>query len=164
MLRFEDRADTRIATFAEVYNRPFWIAYVANFALVMGNALMYRFAELVAFLGGSERAAGAIVGTGLFGVLVVRLVMGQGIDRYGTRAAWVVSTLLYTVGSVSFLACHSVSWGLYLARTIFSIGVAGMFTCSIVQIQNMVPLAPHRSDRHPRHKRLFGHDRRRQPG
>ncbi|HEX4070614.1 MAG TPA: MFS transporter [Planctomycetaceae bacterium] len=141
MLRFEDRADARIAAVAEVYHRRFWIAYVANFALVMGNALMYRFAELVAFLGGSERAAGAIVGTGLFGVLVIRLVMGQGIDRYGTRAAWVVSTLLYIIGSASFLACHEVSWGLYLARTIFSIGVAGMFTCSIVQIQNMVPLS-----------------------
>ena len=68
MLRFENRADARIAAVAEVYHRPFWIAYVANFALVMGNALMYRFAELVAFLGGSERAAGAIVGTGLMGI------------------------------------------------------------------------------------------------
>jgi MFS family permease len=140
MLRFEDRADARIAAVAEVYHRPFWIAYVANFALVMGNALMYRFAELVAFLGGNERAAGAIVGTGLFVVLVIRLSLGQGIDRYGTRAAWVVSTLFYIIGSASFLACHEVSWGLYVARTLFSIGVAGMFTCSIVQIQNMVPL------------------------
>lgn len=140
MLRFEDRADTRIATVAEVYNRPFWLAYVANFAFVMANALMYRFAELVAYLGGSERAAGAIVGTGLFAVLVLRLSLGQGIDRYGTRAAWVVSTLLFIAGSASLLLCHSVSWGIYVARTIFAIGMAGMSTCSVVQVQNMVPL------------------------
>jgi MFS family permease len=140
MLRSERPAAASTRVLPEVYSRPFWIAYVANFALVMGNALMYRFAELVAFLGGSERTAGMIVGTALFIVLVVRLSLGQGIDRYGTRAAWVVSTLLYIVGSASFLACHEVSWGLYVARTLFSIGVAGMFTCSIVQIQNMVPL------------------------
>lgn len=140
MLCFERRAEAGIPPVREVYNRQFWLAYVANFALVTANSLMFRFAELVAYLGGSERAAGAIVGTGLFGVLIVRLVLGQGIDRYGTRAAWVVSTLLFIVGCGSFLACHDVSWGLYVARTIYSIGVAGMFTCSVVHVQNMVPL------------------------
>ena len=92
MHSFVDRACMRIAAHAEVYSRRFWIAYAANFALVMANALMYRFAELVAYLGGSERAAGAIVGTAYFVVLIVRLLIGQGIDRYGTRAGWVVST------------------------------------------------------------------------
>ncbi|HUE13234.1 MAG TPA: MFS transporter [Planctomycetaceae bacterium] len=139
MLPSERCAEVRISPVREVYNRPFWLAYVANFALVTANSLMFRFAELVAYLGGSERAAGAIVGTGLFGVLVVRLFLGQGIDKYGTRTAWIVSTLLFIVGSGSFLACHEVSWGLYVARTVYSIGVAGMFTCSVVQVQNMVP-------------------------
>jgi len=136
----ETPATSGITPVGGVYNRQFWIAYVANFALVTANSSMFRFAELVAYLGGSERAAGAIVGTGLFGVLVVRLYLGRGIDRYGTRTAWTLSSVLFVVGCISYLGCHSVSYGLYIARTIYSIGVAGMFTCSIVHVQNMVPV------------------------
>jgi MFS family permease len=125
-----------------VYASQFWLAYVANFALVMANALMYRFAELVAFLGGNEQAAGAIVGMGFVGVLLMRLVIGQGVDRYGTRAVWILSSVLFVIGSASLLFCHSVSVGLYVARIVYSIGMAGMLTCSIVQIQDLVP--PHK--------------------
>src|ERR1700691_3073015 len=99
----ENAADER------VYSAQFWLAYVANFALVAANSLMYRFAELVAFLGGTEQAAGAIVGTGFAAVLLVRLVLGQGIDRYGVRTAWIISTLLFIAGSASLLLCHKVS-------------------------------------------------------
>jgi MFS family permease len=123
-----------------VYTSQFWLAYVANFLLVGANTLMYRFAELVAFLGGTERAAGTIVGVGFAAALVVRLVIGQGVDRYGTRTVWVISTLLFTVGAASLLLCHSISFGLYLARTLYSVGMAGMLTCSVVHVQNLVPL------------------------
>ncbi len=36
-----------------VYNRAFWWAYVANLLLVTANAITFRFAEYVSFLGGS---------------------------------------------------------------------------------------------------------------
>src|SRR5579862_3975924 len=94
-------ADATNATGERVYTSQFWLAYVANFALVAANSLMYRFAELVAFLGGNEQAAGAIVGAGFGAVLLVRLYLGQGIDRYGVRTAWVISTLLFIAGSAS---------------------------------------------------------------
>ena len=136
----QDPVEATISAADGMYGSQFWLAYLANFALVTGTSLMYRFAELVAFLGGNERAAGAIVGTGLVGVLLVRLVLGQGIDRYGTRAMWVLSALFFIVGSASFLLCRHVSFGLYAARTIYSIGVAGMLTCSVVHIQDLVPL------------------------
>src|ERR1700679_4279071 len=96
---------TEHPTGEKVFNSQFWLAYVANFALVAANSLMYRFAELVAFLGGTEQAAGAIVGTGFAAVLLVRLVLGQGIDRYGVRTAWIISTLLFIAGSASLLLC-----------------------------------------------------------
>src|SRR5271163_5106489 len=137
-----EKATGENAAAEKVYTSQFWLAYVANFTLVAANSLMYRFAELVAFLGGNERAAGAIVGTGFAAVLLVRLVLGQGIDRYGVRMAWVISTLLFIAGSASLLLCHRVSVGLYLARTLYSIGMAGMLTCSVVHVQDLVP--PHR--------------------
>ena len=119
----------------------FWLAYVANFALVAANSLMYRFAELVAYLGGTEQAAGAIVGTGFAAVLSCGSYLGQGIDRYGTRAAWVISTLLFIVGcGVISVLPRGFRAGLYVARTIYSIGMAGMFTCSVVHVQDLVPL------------------------
>ena len=141
MVRSENRREAANPAVGGVYHRSFWFAYVANFVLCVANAVpCVRFAELVAWLGGTEQAVGVIVGTGLFGVLIVRLILGQGIDRYGTRTVWTVSALFFIVGSGAFLACHDVSWGLYVARTIYSIGLAGMFTCSIVYVQNIVPL------------------------
>jgi MFS family permease len=128
------------ATNERVYTSQFWLAYIANFALVAANTLMYRFAELVAFLGGTEQAAGAVVGTGFAAALLMRLVIGQGIDRYGTRKVWVLSTAFFILGAASLLLCHSVSIGLYVSRTLYSLGMAGMLTCSVVYVQDLVPL------------------------
>ncbi len=136
----ESAADAPQLPAAAVYNRQFWLAYVANFALVTANSLMYRFAEFIAYLHGNEKVVGAIVGTGLVGVLLVRLVLGQAIDRSGTRFVWVTSSVVFIFASLMFLACHSVSYGVYAARTIYSIAVAGMFTCSVVHVQNLVPV------------------------
>jgi MFS family permease len=135
-------APARDSSDGRIYSSQFWLAYVANFALVAANSLMYRFAELVAFLGGNEQAAGAIVGTGFAAVLLLRLFLGQGIDRYGVRTAWVISTLLFIAGSAALLFCHRVSLGLYAGRTLYSIGMSGMLTCSVVHVQDLVP--PHR--------------------
>ncbi|NQY86066.1 MAG: hypothetical protein HRT34_15070, partial [Alcanivorax sp.] len=44
-----------------VYNRVFWFAYAANIVMVGANALTFRFAELIAFLGGTELTTGEII-------------------------------------------------------------------------------------------------------
>ncbi|MDQ7012191.1 MAG: MFS transporter, partial [Mariprofundaceae bacterium] len=125
-----------------VYDSVFWLAYAANVALMTANALTFRFAELVAFLGGTEKTAGAIVSVGVVGALLVRLRLGQAIDRFGTRKLWLLSSLLFILGCGMLLVWRQLSWEMYAARIAFSAGLAGMFTCSIVHIQNQVP--PHR--------------------
>lgn len=122
-----------------VYNSVFWLSYAANVALVMANALTFRFAELVAYLGGSEKIAGVIVSVGVLGALVVRLGLGQAIDRFGTRKLWMLSGLLFILSCGVFIVCRQLSWELYAARVAFAAALAGMFTCSIVHIQNQVP-------------------------
>jgi len=122
-----------------VYNHVFWLAYAANVLLVTGNCLTLRFAELVAFLNGTEQIAGTVVSIGMVGALVARFFLGQSIDRYGTRKLWTISTALFVLGCLGFLSCESVAWNLYAARIAFAAGIAGMFTCSIVHIQNQVP-------------------------
>ena len=122
-----------------IYNRVFWMAYAANVSLVMANALTFRFAEFVSWLGGSEQTAGTIVSVGIFGALLVRLVLGQAIDNYGTRKLWILGCIVYIASASLFLGLSHLSWPIYLARLGFAAGIATMFTCSMVHIQNLVP-------------------------
>ncbi len=122
-----------------LYGRTFWLAYLANSALVMGNALTFRFAELVHFLGGNESAAGDIVAFGTAVAVVLRLSISHVLDDYGTRRLWPICSLLYISGCLMFLTATELSWVLYVARAAFFVGLTGMFACSMTHIQNHVP-------------------------
>ncbi len=122
-----------------IYGRIFWLAYGANVSLVMANSLTFRFAEFVSWLGGSEKTAGMIVSVGIFAALSLRLVLGQAIDNYGTRRLWVIGCFSYIAGTSLFLVLSDLSWPIYAARLGFAAGIATMFTCSMVHIQNLVP-------------------------
>lgn len=122
-----------------VYDRVFWMAYTANVFLVTANAMTFRFAEFVAYLGGTEQLAGSIISTGMLGALGARFFLGQAIDRFGTSRLWKLGGLLYGLGCAGFVFTDSLGPGLYVARMCFSSGLAAMFTCSIVHIQNHVP-------------------------
>lgn len=122
-----------------LYGRTFWLAYLANSALVMGNALTFRFAELVHFLGGNESAAGDIVAFGTAVAVVLRLSISHVLDDYGTRRLWPICSLLYISGCLMFLTATELSWTLYVARAAFFVGLTGMFACSMTHIQNHVP-------------------------
>lgn len=122
-----------------MYNRVFWLAYAANTVMVGGNALTFRFAELVAFLGGTEQTTGEIVRMGMIGALVLRLFLGRWLDRYGTRTIWLGSSLMFGLSCIVFVSCSDVSWPIYLARVAFAVGVAGMSTAAIVSVQHGIP-------------------------
>ncbi|RMG40613.1 MAG: MFS transporter [Planctomycetota bacterium] len=122
-----------------IYDRVFWTAYAANLLLVTGNASTFRFAELVAHLGGTEEQAGAVVGVGMIGALLARLFLGPAIDRYGVRRLWILGDCLFIAGCVGFILCARLDWTLYAARIAFATGLAAMFTCGMVHIQNHVP-------------------------
>lgn len=122
-----------------VYGRIFWLAYLANSALVMANALTFRFAELVYFLGGTGRMVGDIVAVGTLVAVVLRLTISHVLDDYGTRRLWIICSLLFIVGCGMFISASRLVWLLYPARTAFFVGLTGMFACSMTHIQNHVP-------------------------
>ena len=122
-----------------IYNRTFWLAYLANSLLVMGNALTFRFAELVHFLGGTESAAGDIVAFGTAVAVVLRMSVSHVLDDYGTRRLWPICAAMYIGGCLLFLSVTELSWVLYVARAVFLVGLTGMFACSMTHIQNHVP-------------------------
>jgi MFS family permease len=124
---------------ASIYNRIFWTSYAANLALVTANAFTFRFAELVNHLGGTEEVAGVIVSCGLFATLAARLVLGQAIDRYGTRRLWYGSAVMLLCGCALTLGATRIGPQIYLARMAYAVGIAGVTTCSIVHIQRQVP-------------------------
>jgi len=122
-----------------IYNQAFWQCYIANVLLVAANSLTFRFAEFVAFLGGDEGTAGAIVGVGMAAAVLSRFGLGQAIDHYGTQVLWRISSVLMAISCLSFLAVNGPIWTIYPIRILFAVSMACMFSCSMVYIQKIVP-------------------------
>lgn len=122
-----------------IYDRSFWLAYVANLMLVTANSLTFRFAEFIHFLGGTETVTGQIVRAGLLGSLAVRLVLGQAIDGAGVRRIWAASSVCFIAGGLMFVFSDRIGPLLYIARVLFTAGMASMFACSIYHVQGHVP-------------------------
>ena len=114
-----------------LYGRTFWLAYLANSVLVMANALTFRFAELVHFLGGTESVVGDIVALGTLVAVSLRLSVSHVLDDFGTRVIWPICSLLFIAGCGMFLGASHMFWLLYLARVAFFVGLTGMFACSM---------------------------------
>ena len=134
-----------------LYDLDFWLAYAANLALVCANSLTFRFAEFVAALGGTEEVSGDLIRAGLIAAILARLGLGRAIDHFGARRVWLLSGIAFLAGGAVFLflarrplstEAQRLPHLLWLARIGYQVGLAGMFTCSIVHIQNQVP--PHR--------------------
>lgn len=137
---FQSASDARPSD--SVYNRVFWLAFVANVLLVTANTLTFRFAEFVTFLGGTEEITGRIVSIGLVGSLCLRLFLGPAIDRIGVRRVWLASSLVYATGCLLIITATDLGPQIYLARMLFILGLASMAACSISHIQSLAP--PHR--------------------
>lgn len=123
-----------------VYGRSFWLAYLGNTLMMIGYGLLYRYADFVFYLGGTELHIGWIVGVGTTGSLCMRMFMGAGIDRYGPRLIWTASLLLMSAACFGHLLIDSHSgWPIYLLRVMFACGAAGASGSSVTYISNRVP-------------------------
>jgi MFS family permease len=125
---------------SRAYGASFWFAYAANAALMVAVSLLFRYADFVAYFGGSEFQLGLIVGVGMVGALAMRMVQGVGIDRYGPRIVWVGSVALFIVS----LLCHL--WitridgpSIFLVRVLLNTSIAGAFGASTTYISLLVP-------------------------
>ena len=140
----------------EVYHAAFWVAFAANFVVVCSNALTFRFAELVNYLGGTESLAGWTVTVATAGAVLARFKIGEAIDRLGVRRVWAACSGLGVCGALTLAAAAplaaliedgtgpAAAWALgrlpmFAGRLLFTVGLAGQFGCSLVHIQNIVP-------------------------
>ena len=103
-------------------------------------ALLYRYADFVTLLGGTEFHLGWIVGVGMIGSLLMRLALGTYIDRYGTKFIWLGCTLLFVAVCFAHLAVAShTGVAIYLLRILFCCAVAGIFGSSMTFISTRGP-------------------------
>ncbi len=124
------------------YGTPFWLAYVANTLVMVAISLLFRYADFVTYLGGTELHLGWIVGVGMVGSLVMRLAMGVGIDRYGPRVVWLGSVVLFASTCFAHVAITSYTDpAIYLLRIAWCCAVAGIFGASMTFISHRVPVA-----------------------
>jgi len=125
---------------AGAYGRPFWMAYVANTLLMVAIALLFRYADFIGVLGGTELHLGWIVGIGTVGALAMRLLLGLTIDHYGARAVWIGSAVMLAASCFAHLAISScTSPAIYLLRIVFTCSVAGVFGASMTFVSARVP-------------------------
>lgn len=125
-----------------LYGWPFWNAYLANFLVMIAIALLFRYADFVAVLGGSELHLGWIVGIGMVGSLAARVFLGGAIDRYGTRRVWLAALLLFSLccfGHLFVTSCRGLA--IYVLRILFCCGIAGIFGASMTFISGRAPTA-----------------------
>ena len=125
-----------------VYGYAFWCAYVSNTALMVAISLMYRYADFVLYLDGTEWTVGRIVGVGMVGSLVMRFFQGFGIDHFGPRRIWLWSMAGFVLSLLGHVFVTSASGpNLYLLRILYSTSVAGAFGASITSVSRSLPLA-----------------------
>jgi MFS family permease len=127
---------------SSAYGRAFWLSYLSLTTLMIAVSLMYRYADFVTFLGGSELDLGAIVGVGMVGSLVMRLAQGVGIDRYGPRHIWLGSTMLFIASMLGHLVVSRANGpGVYLLHVLFRTSVAGVFGAAFTFAFQQVPIS-----------------------
>ncbi len=123
------------------YGVTFWRAYMANLLVMVAMALLFRYADFVTLLGGSEWHLGWIVGTGVMGSLIMRLVLGAGIDRYGPRRVWLASLGLLAASCFAHLLVHRCDGpSIYVLRILFCSAAAGVFGSTVTFISGTAPL------------------------
>ncbi len=107
---------------------------------MIGVALLFRYADFIAYLGGSEWHLGWIVGVGMIGSLASRVLLGSWIDRYGPRLVWLGSLVLFATscfGHLLVTGCNSPL--IYVLRMGYCSALAGIFAATMTFISGLAP-------------------------
>lgn len=116
------------------------MAYVSNSLVMVAVSLLFRYADFVALLGGSEFHLGWIVGIGMVGSLMARAIMGVCIDQYGAKLVWLGSILLLMVACFGHIAVAShTGMAIYLMRILFCSALAGIYGASMTFVSGQGP-------------------------
>lgn len=123
------------------YDPSFWKAYLSNLLVMVAVAVLYRYADFVTYLGGSELHLGWIVGLGMVGSLFMRLFLGSAIDRYGSRLMWLAGLMLFVASCFGHLLITRYDGpAIYLLRIAFCSSIAAFLGGSMTFISGRAPV------------------------
>ncbi len=123
------------------YGRAFWLTYLSLTTIMIAVSLMYRYADFITFLGGGEWELGAVVGVGMIGSLLMRLVQGAGIDRFGPRHVWLASAALFVVSMLGhLLVSRPGGIEIYVLQALYRTSIAGVFGAAFTFAFQQMPV------------------------
>ncbi len=123
------------------YGPAFGFAFLANMLTLTAAALMYRFADFVTFLGGSELELGHIVGFGMVGSMLMRLAQGVGIDRHGPRGVWLLSLAMFAASMLGHLFVSQPNHiAIFVLQALYRTSLAGVFGASFTYVSRSLPV------------------------
>ena len=122
-----------------LYTPAFFIVYVAQTLLLLGQALTFRMSDVVKFLGGDSVTLGLLVASGLLSATICRFLLAPFFSRVPIKRLWLLFAFAYLLGNFVFLFETTISTWVYLGRAVFVIGYAGMIVCSYTFIQRFAP-------------------------
>ena len=123
-----------------LYGPRFWAAYLANTGLMVAVSMLFRYADFVAYLGGSEKQLGLITGLGMFGAIGARCFQGFAIDHYGAARVWLLSLILLVLCLIAHLAVGSLQPPIiHILRVLYTVSLAGAFGASITYVSLRAP-------------------------
>ncbi len=123
-----------------IYDRAFLLAYISNLFMMTAVSLLFRYDDFVRLHGGTELQLGLIVGVGTLGAIACRIFLGGLIDRFGPGRLWQFSILAMVAALAWHLTLTRVEGApVYLARTLYASGMAGVFGSWMTFVTLRVP-------------------------
>lgn len=123
-----------------LFGRPLIASYFANVMLLTSMSLLFRYSDFVLARGGNDVTLGWIVGVGMVGAIVFRIVQGFLIDHLGAQIIWLLSLGLFITSLYWHTHIDSVD-GLevYLARLLMIAGISGALSSWMTFISLQAP-------------------------
>lgn len=125
-----------------IYDKVFFCSYLANVFMLMSISVLFRYADFVESLGGSEWHLGWIVGLGTVGAIIFRIFQGTAIDRFGPMLVWILSLLGLIASNLFHIGIQDVDgWPIYACRFLMNLCIAGVFGSWLSFVSLRVPAA-----------------------
>ncbi len=127
---------------SRLYGPRFWHAYAACLLISVAYSVLFRYADFVTVLGGTELQLGWIVGAGMVGSVLARLSLGAAIDQRGPKLIWLGSMAVFAATCFAHLwvtRCDGLP--IYLLRFVYCTSLAGIFGAATTFVSGQITAA-----------------------
>jgi MFS family permease len=121
-----------------LYSTRFFQTFAAVALFMTGNSLQYHFGEYVAGLGHGVDTLGLVLSVSMAGSLLLRLRIGEWIDRLGCKPTWIAGGLVMA-GAVGAVQWAESVWLLIVLRTVVAMATAMVMTTVAVFAAQIAP-------------------------